>query len=112
VFVAAFIASVYLMGLLASAVDLPTPLALYARLADHFELLGYLVVGAFLTTWLGAAAIWRYGHFEEKRRRYFVRGVLAADSSPRHPSKAASSVACTQAAQASSSQPPSRTSAR
>jgi high-affinity nickel-transport protein len=78
VFVAAFIASVYLMGLLASAVDLPAPLAVYARLADHFELLGYLVVGAFLTAWLAAAAIWRYGRFEERHRRHFVRSEALA----------------------------------
>jgi high-affinity nickel-transport protein len=64
VFVAVFIASVYLMGVLASAIDLPAPLAVYSRLADHFELLGYLVVGAFVTAWLGAAAIWRYGRFD------------------------------------------------
>jgi high-affinity nickel-transport protein len=63
VLVAAFIASVYLTGLLAQAVDLPGPLAVYARLADHFELLGYLVVGAFVTAWLAAGAIWRYSRF-------------------------------------------------
>jgi high-affinity nickel-transport protein len=69
VVVAAFIASVYLTGLLAHAVELPAPLAVYARLADHFELLGYLVVGAFLTAWLTAAAIWRYGRLEQKMQR-------------------------------------------
>jgi high-affinity nickel-transport protein len=69
VLVAAFIASVYLTGLLARAVDLPAPLAVYAQLADHFELLGYLVVGAFVTAWLAAAAIWRYGRFEERAQQ-------------------------------------------
>jgi high-affinity nickel-transport protein len=69
VLVAAFIASVYLTGLLARAVDLPAPLAVYASLADHFELMGYLVVGAFLTAWLAAAAIWRYGRFEDAAQR-------------------------------------------
>lgn len=60
VLVAAFIASVYLVGLLQDAVG-SGPLAVYAGLADHFELLGYGVVGAFITTWLGAAAIWKFG---------------------------------------------------
>jgi high-affinity nickel-transport protein len=69
VLVAAFIASVYLTGLLAQAVDLPAPLAVYASLADHFELMGYMVVGAFLTAWLAAAAIWRYGRFGEGAER-------------------------------------------
>jgi HoxN/HupN/NixA family high-affinity nickel-transporter len=60
VLVAVFIGSVYLMGLLADLIALPAPLAAYARLADHFELLGYIVVGTFLGGWLIATAVWRY----------------------------------------------------
>jgi high-affinity nickel-transport protein len=60
VLVAAFIASVYLMGLLADLTALPAPLAAYASLSDNFELLGYVVVGTFLSGWLIATAVWKY----------------------------------------------------
>jgi high-affinity nickel-transport protein len=60
--VAAFIASVYLAGVL------PVPaLAGYARLADHFEVLGYVIVGFFVATWGGAVLLWQWGGFA---RRY------------------------------------------
>jgi high-affinity nickel-transport protein len=58
--VAAFIASVYLAGLIVDATGARGPLAAYASLSDHFELLGYLVVAIFAVSWLAAAAIWRY----------------------------------------------------
>lgn len=64
--VAFFVASVYLADLvdrLAGA----GPLSGYAGLADHFELLGYLVVGAFLLAWGGAAVLWRLARLD---RRY------------------------------------------
>jgi high-affinity nickel-transport protein len=60
--VAAFIASVYLAGVL------PVPaLAGYAGLADHFEVLGYVIVGFFVATWGGAVLLWQWGGFA---RRY------------------------------------------
>jgi high-affinity nickel-transport protein len=66
--VAAVIASVYLAGLLVDYAGV-RPLARYAALADHFELLGYVIVGFFLALWGGAWTVWRLGGFE---RRYGV----------------------------------------
>ncbi|MEU6411671.1 HoxN/HupN/NixA family nickel/cobalt transporter [Microbispora sp. NPDC046933] len=57
VVVAAFIASVYLAGLLGGL--LGGPLAAYGSLAEHFEVLGYVIVGAFAAVWAGAAIVWR-----------------------------------------------------
>jgi len=65
VVVAAFIASVYLAGLLTEAAGtgglggLRGPLAAYASLAEHFEMLGYVIVAAFAVVWAGAAIVWR-----------------------------------------------------
>lgn len=67
VLVAAFVGSVYLAGLLADRFELSGPLGGYAALADHFQVLGFVIVGAFLAAWLGAAAVWRLGGFD---RRY------------------------------------------
>ncbi|MFE2427282.1 HoxN/HupN/NixA family nickel/cobalt transporter [Streptomyces sp. NPDC059373] len=64
--VAAFIASVYIAGLIADATGAGGPLAAYASLADHFEMLGYIVVAIFATSWFAAAAIWRYRGLAEK----------------------------------------------
>lgn len=66
VLVAAFVGSVYLAGLLVEQVSLSGPLAAYASVADHFQLLGFVIVGAFLTAWLGAGALWRVGGFERR----------------------------------------------
>ena len=67
VIVAAFVGSVYLVGLLVERLGLGGPLAAYAAVSEHFELLGYAIVAVFVATWLGAAAVWRLGGFE---RRY------------------------------------------
>jgi high-affinity nickel-transport protein len=64
--VAAFIASVYIAGLIADATGAGGPLAAYASLADHFEMLGYIVVAIFATSWFAAAAIWRCRGLAEK----------------------------------------------
>jgi high-affinity nickel-transport protein len=66
VFVAGFIASVYLAGVLVEHPGVGV-LAGYAGLADHFELLGYVIVGFFVLTWGGAVLLWRLGGFD---RRY------------------------------------------
>ena len=49
--VAAFIASVYIAGLLAYTTGAGGLLAAYASLADHFAI--------FTASWLSAAALWR-----------------------------------------------------
>jgi high-affinity nickel-transport protein len=64
--VAAFIASVYIAGLVTDATGARGLLSTYASLADHFELLGYIVVAIFTVSWLIAAAIWRYRGLAEK----------------------------------------------
>ncbi|MGI3224196.1 HoxN/HupN/NixA family nickel/cobalt transporter [Streptomyces sp. GTA36] len=64
--VAAFIASVYVAGLVADTTGAGGLLTAYASLADHFELLGYIVVAIFAASWLSAAAIWRFRGLAEK----------------------------------------------
>ncbi|GAA0381708.1 HoxN/HupN/NixA family nickel/cobalt transporter [Microbispora corallina] len=59
VLVAAFIATVYLAALVADATGMGGPLAAYASLADHFEVLGYVIVALFVATWALAALVWR-----------------------------------------------------
>jgi high-affinity nickel-transport protein len=67
VVVALFVASVYLAGLITEVTPVAGPLAAYAAIADHFELLGYVIVGAFVLAWGGAVAAWKLGRFD---RRY------------------------------------------
>lgn len=57
--VAAFVATVYLAGLVAGRVDAGGPVAAYAALADHFQVIGYVVVASFVVAWATAAAAWR-----------------------------------------------------
>jgi high-affinity nickel-transport protein len=64
--VAGFVASVYLAGVLAEHAGAGF-LGAYARIGDHFELLGYCIVAGFVLAWLGAAVLWRVGGFQ---RRY------------------------------------------
>jgi high-affinity nickel-transport protein len=59
VLVALFVASVYLADLVVQATGVRGPLAGYASLAGRFELLGYLIVSAFVLAWGGAAMLWR-----------------------------------------------------
>jgi high-affinity nickel-transport protein len=66
VFVAAFIGSVYLAALVVDATGWGGPVADYAGIADHFEVLGYAVAGTFLVSWSGAALYWKFGKLEER----------------------------------------------
>lgn len=56
-----FIASVQVAGLLADHAGVGGPVAAYASVNDHLELLGYVVVGVFLGSWAAAALWWRLG---------------------------------------------------
>jgi len=67
VVIAAFVGTVYLAGLLARQLHLTGPLAAYAGISDHFELLGYFIVAVFVLAWVGAALTWRLAGFD---RRY------------------------------------------
>ncbi|MDQ3416229.1 MAG: HoxN/HupN/NixA family nickel/cobalt transporter [Actinomycetota bacterium] len=65
--VATFVGTVYLSGLLVDFFDVAQPLRPYAKLGDHFEVLGYVIVAMFVSAWVVAAVSWRLGGFE---RRY------------------------------------------
>jgi high-affinity nickel-transport protein len=67
VLAAFFVGTVYLAGLLVNQAHLGGPVASYASLGDHFELLGYFIVGLFVLAWTAAALTWRLAGFE---RRY------------------------------------------
>ena len=54
-----FVASVYLAGALAEHAGVRA-LRGYGDLANHFELLGYVIVGLFVTSWSTAVLLWRY----------------------------------------------------
>jgi high-affinity nickel-transport protein len=69
VLVAIFVGTVYLAGLIVDHLHVGDWLAPYAKLGDHFQLLGYLIVGLFCLAWLLAAVIWRVGGFELKYGR-------------------------------------------
>lgn len=68
VVVAAFIGTVYLAGLVVDVTGAGGLLASYAALSDHFEVLGYLTVGAFVTAWCAAAVVWRLSGLHERYR--------------------------------------------
>ncbi len=65
VLIAAFVGSVYLAGVLADYAGLGL-LAPYAAFSEHFELLGYVIVGVFALTWGAAAVVWRLGRFDQR----------------------------------------------
>jgi high-affinity nickel-transport protein len=67
VLAAFFVATVYLAGLLHQLAGMGGPVTRYASLGDHFELLGYFIVGLFLAAWAAAGLSWRFGGFG---RRY------------------------------------------
>jgi len=67
VLVALFVATVYLAGLVAPLRGRGGPAGAYASIGNHFELLGYVIVGMFVVAWAAAALSWRLGGFE---RRY------------------------------------------
>ncbi len=66
VLVAMFVSTVYLAGLVGDHISAGGPLARYAALDEHFELLGYAIVAMFAVAWLLAALVWRVGKFEER----------------------------------------------
>jgi high-affinity nickel-transport protein len=60
-----FIGLIEVLGLLPQELHWKGP---FWRLMSGFDLntAGYIIVGMFIVTWLGAVLIWRYGHVEEK----------------------------------------------
>jgi len=65
VVVALVVGVIELLQLLADKLDVATgPLAALAAL--DLETVGYVIVGLFVVTWLGALAVWRFGRIEER----------------------------------------------
>lgn len=56
--IAVLVAVVYASGLTAQALSWSW-LEPMASLAEHFEIIGYIIAGVFIATWLTAAVIWR-----------------------------------------------------
>jgi nickel/cobalt transporter (NiCoT) family protein len=72
-----FIGTIEVLGLLPHELHLK---GVFWRLMANFNLnaAGYIIVGMFVLTFLGAMAFWRYGHVEEKwSSRLKVSGELA-----------------------------------
>ena len=67
VVVGLFVASVYLAGALAAHLGIEWVRA-YGALANHFELLGYLIVALFVVSWGGAVVLWRLRYRRSESR--------------------------------------------
>ncbi|MGN6609840.1 MAG: HoxN/HupN/NixA family nickel/cobalt transporter [Jatrophihabitans sp.] len=65
VVVGLFVASVYLAGALVDHLHVGW-LHWYGGLADHFELLGYLIVALFVAAWSSAVLLWRFRYGREE----------------------------------------------
>jgi high-affinity nickel-transport protein len=65
IFVAIFVGTIELVGLLAHDSNLNGP---FWSFIEHFNLnsAGFYIVGLFVVTWLVALAIWHFGHVEER----------------------------------------------
>jgi high-affinity nickel-transport protein len=65
--VALFVASVYLAGLIDEFTGAGGWIGAYASIAqNHFQTLGFVIVGAFALAWAGAVAAWKLGRFDER----------------------------------------------
>ena len=59
------IASIEVAGLLANELNIQSgPLAFASQI--NINTAGFIIVGRFIVTWLGALAYWRFGHLEER----------------------------------------------
>lgn len=63
--VALVIGTVELLGLVGDKADLRGPFWSWIAGLD-LNILGYLIVGLFIATWITALAVWKFGHIEEK----------------------------------------------
>ncbi|MCM2428696.1 HoxN/HupN/NixA family nickel/cobalt transporter [Streptomyces sp. RKAG337] len=72
--VALIIGTVELLGLLANQLDLHGPFWDWVGSLD-LNIIGFLIVGLFFTTWLIAIAVWKLGRIEEK----WTAGLSTAD---------------------------------
>ncbi|WP_443075112.1 HoxN/HupN/NixA family nickel/cobalt transporter [Streptomyces sp. NBC_01435] len=74
--VALIIGTVELLGLVGEKLDLHGPFWDWVGGLD-LNLIGYLIVGLFIATWIVAFAVWRFGRIEEK----WTAGLQPADGS-------------------------------
>ncbi|KAG0242437.1 hypothetical protein BGW41_004166 [Actinomortierella wolfii] len=56
----------------------------FAMLSDQFTLIGYIIIGLFVVTWVIAVLVYRYGPFKELEQRVVVVQHTSI-SSPGHP---------------------------
>jgi high-affinity nickel-transport protein len=88
--VALIIGTIELIGVLAEQASIQTgPLAAIANIPLDYA--GYVIVALFIVAWIGAVAIWKYGHVEEKWSANLGpehSGPPGAPSSPVVPDKA------------------------
>jgi high-affinity nickel-transport protein len=63
--VALVVGTIELVGLLASEINIQGSFWSWFRRID-INLLGFVIVGMFITTWLIALSIWKFGHIEER----------------------------------------------
>jgi nickel/cobalt transporter (NiCoT) family protein len=75
VFVAFFIGTIEIVGLIGSEANLSGP---FWNFFAHFNIntAGFVIVGAFVVTWLVALLYWNYGHVEEKWEARMSQGDL------------------------------------
>jgi high-affinity nickel-transport protein len=85
IFVAIFIGTVELVGLLAHDSHLNGPVWSFIE-GFNINTAGFVIVGLFVVTWIVAYGIWRFGHIEEKwdlksaQERALLRDGLSAGS--------------------------------
>jgi high-affinity nickel-transport protein len=65
VFVAFFIGTIEVLGLIATELHLTSPFFTFFA-GFNINTAGFVIVGVFVVTWLAAAAWWRLGHVEAK----------------------------------------------
>ncbi len=76
VFVALYIGTLELLQVLASELGLCHGIWTYAS-SFNINQAGFVIVSIFVVVWLGALAIWRYGHIEERWERSAMRAQRA-----------------------------------
>lgn len=74
VLVALFVGTVYLASLLNRLAGTGGPVSWYASIGNHFELIGYVIVGLFAAAWAGATLAWRLGGLEHRYGNSAGRG--------------------------------------
>jgi high-affinity nickel-transport protein len=84
--VALIIGTIELLGVLATRLGLEGGFwGFVGNVNNDINLIGFIIVGLFVVTWIGALAIWRYGRIEEKWALTPSPVAVAPDISAREP---------------------------